>query len=59
MDSQHDSRKHKINAVFNLVASLLFLVAGFNLLGGGGRIDWPWIVVAVLFFAGGLWGLVR
>jgi len=59
MHSQHPSRKQKANAVINLVASLLFLVAAFNLLGGGGRIDWPWIVVAVLFFAGGLWGLVR
>lgn len=59
MHSQHPSRKQKVNAVINLVASLLFLVAAFNLLGGGGRIDWPWIVVAVLFFAGGLWGLVR
>ena len=53
------SRKQQTGAVLNIVAGLLFLAAGFNLLGGGGTIDWLSLVLAGLFLAAGVWGLVR
>jgi hypothetical protein len=41
----------------NIVAGLLFFAAAFNLLTGQKGVDWMWLLVGILFVAGGLWGL--
>lgn len=57
MASQQPGNKHKTNAIFNIVAGLLFFVAAFNLLTGPDGVNWMWLIVGVLFVAGGIWGL--
>ncbi|MCC7355877.1 MAG: hypothetical protein IT330_19225 [Anaerolineae bacterium] len=57
MAPQQPINKQKANAIINIVAGLLFFVAAFNLLTGQGGVDWMWLIVGVLFVAGGIWGL--
>lgn len=57
MASQQSSKKQKTNAIFNIIAGILFFVAAFNLLTGQGGVDWMWLIVGVLFVTGGIWGL--
>ena len=57
MSSDGAQRQANIHALFNIIAGLLFIVAAFRLLTGEGGVDWMWLVVGILFLAGGAWGL--
>lgn len=46
--------RQRINAIFNIVAGILFFAAAFNVLAGLHRVDWIWLVVGILFVVGGL-----
>lgn len=59
MTRQQPDNKQKTNAVFNIVAGILFFIAAFNLLTGQGGFDWLSLVAGILFVAGGIWGLMR
>ncbi len=59
MTRQQPDNKQKTNAVFNIVAGILFFIAAFNLLAGQGGFDWLSLVAGILFVAGGIWGLMR
>jgi len=57
MASQQPGSKPKANAIFNIIAGILFFVAGFNILTGEVGVNWMWLIVGVLFIVGGIWGL--
>jgi hypothetical protein len=59
MSTEPARRSTNIHALFNLLAGLLFVAAAFHLLTGERGVDWMWLVVGVLFLAGGVWGLRR
>ncbi len=57
MTSQRPNRKQKTNALFNIIAGILFLGTAFNVMTGEGGIHWGWLLVGIVFVAGGIWGL--
>ncbi len=59
MGSQERENKLRTSSVLNIIAGALFLVAGFNLLTGGHRIEWMYLLVGAVFIGGGIWGLSR
>lgn len=59
MTHKQPDNKKKINAVFNIVAGILFFIAAFNLLTGQSGFDWLSLVAGILFVVGGIWGLMR
>jgi hypothetical protein len=58
MTTQTD-KKSRYNAIFNIIAGILFFAAAFNLLGGRGGIDWFELLAGVVFILGGIYGLMR
>lgn len=59
MTHKQPDNKKKTNAVFNIVAGILFFIAAFNLLTGQGGFDWLSLVAGILFMVAGVWGLMR
>lgn len=59
MTQQQPDNKKKTNAIFNIVAGILFFIAAFNLLTGQGGFDWLSLAAGILFVVGGIWGLMR
>jgi hypothetical protein len=55
--SQQPKNRQRTNAILNIVAGLLFFAAAFYLLTGQKGVDWMWLLVGILFVAGGQWGL--
>lgn len=48
----------KLNALFNLLAGVFFLLAAFNVITGGGAVNIAYLVLGILFLAIGLWTFV-
>ena len=53
MSSNRARRPTNIHALFNIIAGFLFVVAAFQLLTGESGVDWMWLLVGILFLAGG------
>ena len=53
MSSNRARRPTNIHALFNIIAGFLFVVAAFHLLTGESGVDWMWLLVGILFLAGG------
>jgi hypothetical protein len=59
MAKQESPAKRRISAIINIIAGLLALGAGFNILGATPGSSWVWLLLAVAFIAAGVWGLIR
>jgi len=53
------SSTRKISAALNIIAGVVFLGAGFNILGATPKPTWIWFVFAALFIVVGVWGLFK
>jgi hypothetical protein len=53
------SSKRKISAILNIIAGVLLLGAGFNILGASPAPSWIWFVFSALFIIVGVWGLFQ
>jgi hypothetical protein len=58
MKSPQPVRKTIISAILNLVAGFLFIIAAFHIITGESGVDWMWLIVGILFIAGGIWGII-
>lgn len=59
MVPQNTPSKQRTAAALNIIAGVLFLAAGLNVLHAWPGINWFWLVMAVVLVAVGIWGLRR
>jgi hypothetical protein len=59
MAQQSLSSKLRISAILNLIAGVLSLGAGVNIIGATPGPHWIYFVLSALFLIAGVWGLIR